>query len=76
MAARAPVEDWLAGVTESHGIDVESVRAVIRRNAMQDVALAKARDREALRKVWEAPRAPGAEWYLRVRDRIYRQAGR
>ena len=75
-AARAPMEDWLAGVVESREIDLVSVRAVIRRNAIQDMALAKARDREALRKLWEAPRAAGAEWYLRVRDWIYKVLAR
>jgi hypothetical protein len=71
-SARAPVEDWLAGGMESREIDLDSVRAVIRRNAVQDIALAKVRDREALRKLWQAPRTPGTEWYLRVRDFIYK----
>jgi hypothetical protein len=72
VVARVAVEDWLGGVMDSRDIDLDNVRAVIRRNAVQDVALLKARDREALRKVWEGPRTPGAEWYLRVRDWIYR----
>jgi hypothetical protein len=57
---------------ESREIDLDSIRAVIRRNAVQDMASAKARDREALRKLWQASRTPGAEWYLRVRDWIYK----
>ena len=72
-AAWAPVEDWLAGVMESREIDLDSVRAVIRRNAVQDVALAGPRDREALRKLWEAPRPPGAEWYLKLRDWLHKR---
>ena len=72
-ATRAPVEDLFAGVTESREIDVDSVRAVIRRNAIQDVVLARTLDRNALRKQLNAPRPAGAEWYLHVRDWIYRQ---
>jgi hypothetical protein len=69
----------------------ESVRAIIRRNAMQDVALAGRLDPavagpEALRQRWEAlksasgdgaiPLPTGAERYLRLRDWIYREAQR
>jgi hypothetical protein len=71
-AARAPVEDLLAGVEDSREIDPDTVRAVIRRNAVQDMELAKSLDRAELRKVWES-RPPGAEGYFRLRDRIYRQ---
>ena len=73
-AARAPVEDFLAGVTESHEIDPDSVRAIIRRNAIQDMALAKSLDRAAFKQAWEAPKPAGAESYLRLRDWIYRQS--
>lgn len=66
----------------------ETVRAIIRRNAVQDVALASRLDTavagpEALRQRWEAvlwsgarllPHAVGAEWYLRLRDWIYAEA--
>jgi hypothetical protein len=72
-AARAPVEDYFAGVSESHEIDADTVRAIIRRNAIQDMALAKPLDLRALRKLWEAPHPDGAEWYLRIRDWIYKQ---
>ena len=74
-AAGAPVEDWIAGVNESREIDIDTVRAVIRRNALQDMALAKAGDRQAIRKLWAAPRPAGAEWYLRLRDFIYKRQG-
>jgi hypothetical protein len=72
-AVRAPVEDFLAGMTESRDISSNTVRAIIRRNAIQDMALATALDRAALRKLWLAPHPAGAEWYLRIRDWIYRQ---
>jgi hypothetical protein len=72
-AAHAPVEDYLAGINESHDVSVETVRAVIRRNAIQDMALADKLDHEALRKLWQARPATGAEWYLRIRDWIYRR---
>lgn len=75
-AVRAPVEDYFAGVSESREIDEDTVRAVIRRNAMQDVTLARPLDRDALRKLWQAPHPAGAEWYLRIRDWIYKQLAR
>jgi hypothetical protein len=69
----------------------ETVRAIIRRNAVQDMALASRLDAagagpEALRQRWEAlksatgdsviPLPTGAERYLRLRDWIYREAQR
>jgi hypothetical protein len=67
----------------------ETVRAVIRRNAIEDVALASRLDPaavtpDALRARAAAlmlsgglrPRAAGAEWYLRLRGWIYAQAQR
>jgi len=65
----------------------ETVRAIIRRNAVQDVALASRLDAaaagpEALRQRWEALKSGrgdsaipgGAERYLRLRDWIYNEA--
>jgi hypothetical protein len=72
-AARAPVEDFLAGIHESREIDPDTVRAVIRRNAIQDMALATQVDRDALKKLWQAPHPAGAEWYLRLRDWIFKE---
>jgi len=65
----------------------ETVRAIIRRNAVEDVALASTLDpaaAETLRARAAAlmlagglhPRAAGAEWYLRLRGWIYGQAQR
>jgi len=68
----------------------ETVCAIIRRNAMQDIALASRLDPslagpDALRQRIHAlhpsgdnakPRAGGAEWYLRLRDWIYSEARR
>ena len=75
-AAHAPLEDYFAGVAESREIDADTVRAVIRRNAIQDVTLARPLDREALQKLWQATHPPGAEWYLRIRDWIYKELTR
>jgi hypothetical protein len=60
-------------VRASREIDIDSVRSIIRRNAIQDMELARKVDKEGLRKQWEAPRPPGAEWYLKLRDWIYRR---
>jgi hypothetical protein len=69
----------------------ETVRAIIRRNAIQDMALASRLDAavagpEALRQRWETlksasgdgpiPPPTGAEQYLRLRDWIYGEAQR
>jgi hypothetical protein len=75
-ATRAPYEDYFAGVAESREIDADSVRAVIRRNAIQDVTLATPLDRAAVWKLWEAPHPSGAEWVLRIRDWIYKKLAR
>jgi hypothetical protein len=75
-AARAPVEDYLAGRSESLRIGPDTVRAVIRRNAAQDMALARQVDRDELKKLWQAAHPAGAEWYLRIRDWIYKQIAR
>jgi len=76
MSARAPVEDYLAGVHEARETDADTIRSVIRRNAIQDMALATKVDREALKKLWQSEHPAGAEWYLRVRDWIYKQLAR
>jgi len=69
----------------------DTVRAIIRRNAVQDMALASRMDAavagpEALRRRWEAlkwsggssasPHPTGAERYLRLRDWLYGEAQR
>jgi hypothetical protein len=53
-----------------------TVRAILARNAVQDMALAASLDRrKALKKFCETiPRNLGAEWYLRFRDYLYKQA--
>ena len=53
-AAREAMEDWLKGVRGSRELDLDSVRAVIRRNALQDTALAKDRDRAEVGSFWSA----------------------
>src|SRR5262249_12902406 len=57
----------------------QTLRDVVRRNAEQDMALARALDSGALRSLFrqklEAP-SLGGEWYLEVRDLIYRESSR
>lgn len=67
-AARAVLRAGASGVPAEM-----TLRAVIRRNAVQDLALM-----QALKVQWEPPArgAAGAETYLRLRDRIYREASR
>ena len=54
---------------------IDTVRAVICRNAAQDMALAREEGKlDAVRSWWYAfnlPRILGAEWWLRMRDLLY-----
>jgi hypothetical protein len=52
-----------------------TVRDVIRRNAIQDMALAGSPQAlEELRKGLPSRKTLGAEWYLRIRDLVYSEA--
>jgi hypothetical protein len=89
-SAAGPLRAYLCGATRGSEAGPLSVRGLIRRNARQDAALARSLRSAALageilaaiggpeRARWcQAPGgAPqlGAEWYLRVRDTLYRAA--
>jgi hypothetical protein len=79
-SAVAPLAGYVSGRTVVPDDGPLTVRAIIRRNAIQDMALAKSLDAqrtepEPLKRFWDAvPRVSGAEWYLRVRDFIYSQS--
>jgi hypothetical protein len=83
-AATAVWRAWVEGRDEPTGNVVRSVRSVIWRNAVQDVALARSLEsrlgREELRRKLEAlpaaARNAGAERYLKVRDYLIREASR
>jgi hypothetical protein len=64
-AARQVLDAYLAGEELPAPAPPGALRAIIRRNALQDVALAQ---QKHLRP--EASQRTGGEWYLRVRDRI------
>jgi hypothetical protein len=54
-----------------------TLRAVIYRNALQDLALSRTLAEETAERCWDATanrKDMGAEWYLRVRDCLYRNA--
>jgi hypothetical protein len=54
-----------------------TIRALIRRNARQDAAIARALDKANLPAWCQSPAPPsalGAEWYLKARDILYRAA--
>ncbi len=81
--ALGPLKEYVAGGVERWDSGAPlTVRAIIRRNAIQDMALAGTLDPkragpEAIKKVWDSiPRTSGAEWYLKIRDFIYGQAAR
>jgi hypothetical protein len=80
---------YLSGAAGAAEGEPLTVRAIIRRNALQDMALAGSLDPkltgpEVLRSLWKqleswnenplAPRINGAEWYLKIRDYIYARA--
>ncbi|MGH7551429.1 MAG: hypothetical protein ACREMQ_00200 [Longimicrobiales bacterium] len=87
-SAVRPLAEFLEGVEPSAAGPPLTVRAVVRRNAARDMALARQLDpriarAEIMRRLWSelggtwrpiAPPGSGAEWYLRVRDFIYRAA--
>jgi len=77
-AAAGPLADFLAGEPIRSCEPLASVRAVICRNAAQDVALARrvATPGRLLDWSWNLnlPRALGTEWWLKVRDLLYARA--
>ena len=87
-AALGPLLDYMEGRVARAYSAPATVRAIIHRNAQQDMALAATLDAKVagpgvLRQFWESyvwsgarfcPRLVGAEWYLRVRDSLYREA--
>ncbi|MGA2271653.1 MAG: hypothetical protein ABSH44_24585 [Bryobacteraceae bacterium] len=83
-AAAAALRDYLAGKFSPAPVQTLTVRDIIRRNAIQDMALAGSLDPqragpEALGKLWKGrpPRTTlGAEWYLRIRDFVCSEAQR
>jgi hypothetical protein len=78
-AAAGPFAALLASSALNPSTPPDSVRAVIYRNTVQDMALArelKTRP-ESLRDLWASigfPRLLGAEWWLRLRDSVYSAA--
>lgn len=74
-AAAGPLADYLAGRPLRAESEPSTVRAIIRRDAIQDLALARqVTTTEALRDLWAAfacPRVLGAEWWLRLRDSVF-----
>lgn len=83
-AARKVLDAYLEGRDLLGPGPLNSVRAAIARNALQDVALARRLEaRLGRRAIVESIRSllpehqgqdSGAEWYLRVRDYLYREA--
>jgi hypothetical protein len=74
-AAAGPFAAFLSGAPLTFSTPPDTVRTVIRRNAIQDMALAReVTTPEALRGLWATlafPRLLGAEWWLRLRDSVY-----
>ncbi|MGH9659317.1 MAG: hypothetical protein ACRD96_12290 [Bryobacteraceae bacterium] len=74
-SAHGPWKAAVCGIAESRATAGEpTVRSLIRRNALQDVALARDRGRlDAAKDTWCAqPPSGDPEWYLRVRDELLR----
>jgi hypothetical protein len=79
--------DYASGVPLAAGVASHNVRAMIRRDTLQDMALAAALPKEVAgpevlqQRAFDlmhtnlqfTPRVFGAEWYLRIRDFLYRQ---
>jgi hypothetical protein len=87
-AAFDPLSQYIGGSPISTNAPPLTLRGLLRRNAIQDMALAQslsvdvagpqALERRALDLFWTNfqffPRVFGAEWYLRIRDFLYREA--
>jgi hypothetical protein len=86
-SAAAPVAQYIAGELAAGepalpGDHPVTVRGIIRRNAVQDMALARLLDRnkagpDKMKERWSTPagsRPLGAERYLRIRDFVYRES--
>jgi hypothetical protein len=86
-SALGPLRSYISGATTLMDTRPLTVRGIIRRNAIQDMALAGLLESKRTRAVMEkrlsdlygnnylqSPRIPGAEWYLRIRDFLYAQA--
>lgn len=78
-AVLAPLEAYLGGKGMPSGRVSRAapltLRHAIRRNAEQDLALAPARLIPAIREKMKANQSRGGEWFLAIRDLIYREAG-
>jgi hypothetical protein len=71
-AAAAVLSDYISGAFDATPVQPLTVRDIIRRNAMQDMALASSPEAlEKLRKGLPSRKTLGAEWYLRIRDLVY-----
>jgi hypothetical protein len=66
-AARQVVEAFLEGRELPANLPADSLRAIIRRNALQDMTLAEPEDLRS--RLSEG----GGEWYLKIRDHLYRK---
>ena len=76
-AAAAVLNAYLSGALSPTPVQPLTVRDIIRRNAIQDMALAGSP--EALRKLRKgvpSRKTLGAEWYLRIRDLVCSEARR
>jgi hypothetical protein len=71
-AAAAVLNDYISGAFSPTTAEPLTVREIIRRNAIQDMALAGSPEAlEKLRKGLPSRKTLGAEWYLRIRDLVY-----
>jgi hypothetical protein len=74
-AAAAVLNNYISGGFSPTRVQPLTVRDIIRRNAIQDMALAGSPEAlEKRRKGLPSRKILGAEWYLRIRDLVYSEA--
>jgi hypothetical protein len=74
-AAAAVLNGYISGALNPTPAKPLTVRDIIRRNAMQDMALAGSSEAlERFRKGLPSRKTLGAEWYLQIRDLVYSEA--
>ena len=76
-AATAVLNAYISGALNPTPVQPLTVRDIIRRNAIQDMALDSSPEAlEKFRKGLPSRKTSGAEWYLRIRDWVYAEAQR
>jgi hypothetical protein len=82
LSAAGALKGYFSGRIADRDEKPSTIREIIRRNAMEDMMLAGSLDSrqtgpKEMKRFWKSiPTGPEGEWYLRIRDYIYRKASK